>query len=105
MRRGVQLDSGGRPERGSDDGEPEPSAQAAGGKGVSGRIRDRTGADEEEAGGGGVQPLQAHLHEPPAYERDRAVEIQHSADWADGHGQDAAGTDAGQDAGRSVCDC
>jgi ATP-dependent Clp protease ATP-binding subunit ClpX len=61
-------------ERGSADVRaPNHLPKPAGGKGVSGRVRDRTGPDQEEAGRGGLQPLQAHLHEPPAYERCRAA--------------------------------
>ena len=80
-------------------------AEAAGGQGVSGRVRDRPGPDQEEAGGGGLQPLQAHPDEQDARQRCGAGEVEHSAGRADGFRQDAAGADAGEDAGCAVCDC
>jgi hypothetical protein len=43
----------------------QPTAQAAGSQNLPRRVRHRAGADQEEAGGRGLQPLQAHLHEPP----------------------------------------
>ena len=45
---------------------PQPAAQAAGSKDLPRRVRHRPGADQEEAGGRRLQPLQADLHEPPA---------------------------------------
>ena len=43
----------------------QPTAQAPGSENLPRRIRHRAGADQEEAGGRRLQPLQAHLHEPP----------------------------------------
>ena len=75
-------------------------------KDLPGRVRYWTGADQEETGGRGLQPLQAHLHEPPAPERWRGTDqVEHPADRADRHGQDAAGADPGAHAGCAVCDC
>ncbi len=60
--------------------------------------------DEEEAGGRGLQPLQAHPDEQDARQRCGAGEVEHPAGRPDGFGQDASGADAGEDAGRAVCD-
>ena len=73
---------------------------AAGNQEVPRRLRHRPGADEEEAGGRGLQPLQAD-RDPEGLarpHRHRADQGQHPAHRPDGHGQDAAGPDAGQDA-------
>ena len=62
-----------------EDDKPEPAApgsqqdpEAAGSQGISGSVRDRAGSHQEEAGGRGLQPLQAHPHEPDAEHRSRA---------------------------------
>ena len=82
-----------------------PPAQAAGGQELSRRLCDRPGPDQEEAGRGRLQPLQAHPDEQDAQQRSGAGEEQYPADRADGLGQDAAGAYAGQDARCAVCDC
>ena len=58
----------------------------------------RPGADQEEARGRGLQPLQAH-RDPEAVaepQRSRAEQVEHPADRPDRHRQDAARADARQ---------
>ena len=63
--------------------DPQPVAKAAGSEELPRRICDRPGADEEKAGRRRLQPLQAHLHEPPAHQRWRGADkVQHPADRA-----------------------
>ena len=78
-------------------GTRQQDSQAAGSEGVSGSVRDRAGGHQEEAGGGGVQPLQAHPHEPDAQHRGGAAEVQYPADRPHRHRQDVDGADSGQD--------
>ena len=97
VRRGLQRHHRGRqPVR--DARRPLVAALAARDQEVPGRVRDRPGADQEEAGGRGLQPLQADRDPEAAAQppRRRADEEQHPADRPDGHRQDAARADARQ---------
>ena len=77
---------------------PLVAAAAAGDQEVPRRVRHRPGAHEEEAGGRGLQPLQADRDPEAAAQpqRRRADEVEHPADRADRHRQDAARADARQ---------
>ena len=82
------------------------AADAARDQEVPRRVRHRPGADQEEAGGRGLQPLQA-ARDPEAAaqpQRRRAHQVEHPADRADRHRQDAARADAGQAAVGAVHD-
>ena len=71
---------------------------SAGNQEVPRRVRHRPGTDQEEAGGRGLQPLQAD-RDPEAGarpERHRADQVEHHAHRADRHRQDAARADARQ---------
>ena len=73
-------------------------AHAAGNQEVPRRVRHRPGADQEEARGRGLQPLQAD-RDPEAGaqpQRHRADQVEHPADRPDRHRQDAARADARQ---------
>ena len=70
---------------------------------VPGSVRGRPDARQEGAGGGGLQPLQAH-RVAPEERRYRAGQIQHPADRPDRLGQDAAGRNAGASAQCAVHD-
>ena len=80
-------------------GVPDP----VGDQGGAGRLRDRAGAGQAGAVGGGAQPLQAAGARLEG-RRGRAREVEHPADRADRLRQDAAGADAGAHAGRAVHD-
>ena len=71
---------------------------AAGNQEVPRRVRHRPGTDQEEAGGRGLQPLQAHRDPEAAAQpqRRRADQVEHPADRPDRHRQDAARADARQ---------
>ena len=76
------------------------AADAARDQEVPRRLRHRPGPHQEEARRRRLQPLQAH-RDPEGVARaarHRADQGQHPAGRPDGHGQDAAGPDAGQDA-------
>src|SRR5690606_3707289 len=66
---------------------PQPPAQAARDPRGPGPVRHRPAARQEDALGGGVQPLQAH-REPDAQRRRRAEQVQHPADQHDRLPQD-----------------
>ena len=69
------------------------------------QLRDRPGAGQAHAVGGGLQPLQAPAPQGKGQEgRRRAHQEQHPADRPDRLGQDAAGADAGAHARRAVRD-
>ena len=105
VRWGVQLNPRGRPQRSCAWGCAGAATEAARGEGVSGRVCDRAGPDQEEAGRRGLQPLQAHPDEQDTRQRCGVVEVEYSAGRPDRFGQDAAGADAGEDAGRAVRNC
>ena len=67
----------------------QPTSQAGRGEGLPRRVCHRAAADQEEAGGRGLQPLQARLHESAARRRGGAGQVEHHADWADRDRQDA----------------
>ena len=72
-------------------------------QGRSGSVCDRSGRGKACAGRLGLQPLQAH---PQRQGRRRgAAEVQRTAAGSLRRGQDPAGTDSGQNAGRSLRHC
>ena len=80
-------------------------AHPAGDQEVPRRVRDRPGAGQEEAGGRGLQPLQAHRDQQAARpQRRRAHQVEHPAHRPHRHRQDAARPDPGPAALRPLHD-
>ena len=77
--------------------------QAAGNQSLPGPVRDWSGPGQEGAGGGRVQPLQAHRPQPggPSRRRRGAGEEQHPAGGSHRHRKDPAGPHHRQTPGRA----